>query len=257
MKNFFNFGKNILNSISTRNNVSTQPAFFIKTNYKHRIKSVYFNTEKKEGNNVTYQPDVYPISGLIAKKLGCTYIIDVGCGSGQKLVPLAKNFKIIGIDYGDNITKCKKEYNFGTWISWDFEKMEYLDIAKDVLKSSVIICADVVEHLLDPSNLLKNIKKFLEYSPMCLLSTPERDLVRGPNDFGPPVNPHHVREWNMAELMKLLTSNGFSIAFNGLTASSDKDYKQDTILAALQNSSINGFKELEFLKRKHTTILSQ
>jgi len=200
---------------------------------------------------------VYSIAELIAKKFDCTSIIDVGCGSGQKLVPLAKNFKIIGFDYGDNIKRCKKEYSFGTWISWDFEKSEYLDISNDILKSSVIICADVIEHLIDPSNLLKNIKKFLEYSPMCLLSTPERDLVRGTNDFGPPLNSHHVREWNMEELMKLLSSHSINIAFKALTANNDKDYKQHTILAGLQNRLIDDFKELKFLEREHTTILSQ
>jgi hypothetical protein len=56
------------------------------------------------------------------------------------------------------------------------------------------------------------------------MSTPERDLVRGPDDLGPPGNPHHVREWNLAELERLLTWAGLQVLFIGLTASNDDGY---------------------------------
>jgi hypothetical protein len=32
-----------------------------------------------------------------------------------------------------------------------------------------------------------------------IISTPERDAVAGKNDYGPPRNTAHYREWNVAE----------------------------------------------------------
>ncbi|MFC1791945.1 hypothetical protein ACFL0I_05750, partial [Gemmatimonadota bacterium] len=44
-----------------------------------------------------------------------------------------------------------------------------------------------------------------------LLSTPERDLRRGPDDMGPPGNPAHIREWNQEELRQYLESQGLTV----------------------------------------------
>jgi hypothetical protein len=43
-----------------------------------------------------------------------------------------------------------------------------------------------------------------------VISTPERDIVRGGNDFGPPENPAHYREWNGTEFMNY-TSKWFDV----------------------------------------------
>ena len=37
-----------------------------------------------------------------------------------------------------------------------------------------------------------------------IFSTPNRDVVRGPDDMGPPIYPPHVREFNAGELYWIL-----------------------------------------------------
>ena len=172
----------------------------------------------------------------MGKKLECKYIIDIGCGNAQKLVNLYPEFEIIGIDFEDNITQCKNKYDFGTWIENDLEQPNVLNFSQEVLNNSILICADVIEHLVNPSYLLKNLKKLLDFSPLCLISTPERDFFSVGNDFGPSLNPYHVREWNSKEFKNLLHNCDFNVAFMGLTISNTKENKKGHILAGLENN---------------------
>jgi hypothetical protein len=70
-----------------------------------------------------------------------------------------------------------------------------------------------------------------------LVSTPERDLVRGVQDEGPPANPHHVREWNRTEFGSMLRFMNAPIEFMGLTCNNDRDLAKRTILAVLGRDS--------------------
>lgn len=204
--------------------------FCIKDGYKSRVDPLYFMDRVED---VTYQPDVYLFASYLAEKLGCQYVIDFGCGNARKLVEFLSSFKVIGIDIGPNIEYCRETYPMGWWIECDLEQPEGLSFSKEMLERAVLVCADVIEHLVNPVPLLGKLREFLRYSPVCLLSTPERDLVRGPIDYGPPANPCHVREWNLSKLEELLQSLGFNIEFIGLTVSNDRDWEKKTILAVL------------------------
>jgi hypothetical protein len=58
---------------------------------------------------------------------------------------------------------------------------------------------------------MERIKDCAHKKSVIFISTPERDLVRGFDSFGPPANPLHVREWNQLELAKYVSSKGFKI----------------------------------------------
>jgi SAM-dependent methyltransferase len=75
----------------------------------------------------------------------------------------------------------------------------------------LIICADVIEHLVDPDVVLRWIRLFSKPTSRIVLSTPERDLRRGRRSLGPPENLGHVREWNSREFCAYLDSRGFDI----------------------------------------------
>jgi len=208
--------------------------FFIKEGYKIRNNPEYF-LDVTPG--ITYQPHVYPFAGYLAYMFGCEYIIDFGCGTASKLVKLSPPFKIIGIDIGNNIHFCQRNYPTHTWIECDLENPGILNFPEELLKKAVLVCSDVIEHLRNPLPLLQKLKDFLDFSPVCILTTPERDLIYGPDHFGPPLNPCHVREWNMAELRNLLSFVGFNIEFMGLTLNNDKDNEKKTIMAILGNNN--------------------
>jgi len=211
--------------------VSTPEWLCIKSGYRSRQSPDYFY----DGQNqvVSYQPDVYPFAGYLAERFGCRYIIDVGCGTADKLVALYPRFEVIGIDFESNIDRCRQAYSFGQWLEVDLERPAQPSIAESVLAQAVIVCADVLEHLVDPTHVLALLRRWLDIAPIALLSTPERDLVRGPDHIGPPPNPSHVREWNLAEAERLLVSAAVNVEFIGLTASNDIGFEKKTILAVI------------------------
>jgi len=214
-------------------------SFFIKSDYVSRSHPSYFVDNLADLKGITHQPHVYPFAAFLARKFGCSHIIDVGCGSAKKLIKLHPEFEIIGIDIETNIEYCRNEYDFGEWIEFDLEQPKSLTISDKVLQESTIICSDVIEHLVNPSNMLTILKNWMSYAPVCLLTTPERDLGRGENDNGPPANPHHVREWNMKELEQFLHSFAFQLLFVGLTANNDQEFfKKTTMVIIEKNRSV-------------------
>lgn len=75
----------------------------------------------------------------------------------------------------------------------------------------VIVCADVIEHMDNPDVLLEIIRRHSNNSSTIVISTPERDNIRGLDHFGPPPNPTHVREWNQGELVGYFKKQGFKV----------------------------------------------
>jgi glycosyltransferase involved in cell wall biosynthesis len=92
----------------------------------------------------------------------------------------------------------------------------------------------VIEHVVDPAGLLTALRRLAKRAVAVLVSTPERVLVRGAEDLGPPANSAHVREWSLRELVALLGAAGLSPTFKGLTANNSRDRMKRTSLAIIE-----------------------
>ena len=200
--------------------------YYIKSGYNPRENPEYFDDIIK---GVTYQPQVYDLAFLLAKKSNAKYIIDIGSGSGIKLKKFEDDFQVIAVDYGKNIKILKKNLTKAKVLSWNLEK-GLPKISNRILNQSIIICADVLEHLIEPNLLLKSLSEISLRCLFILISTPDRDRCRGINDFGPPLNPSHVREWNIQEFRNMLTRYGFKGFLSGYTVDNDIDLKKTTII---------------------------
>lgn len=124
------------------------------------------------------------------KKNNFRKIIDVGCGSGYKLVQILKEFDTTGIEVAPTYTWLIKKYPEKKWLQFDKTN-------PSELHCDAAICSDVIEHVEDPDQLLKFLAS-INFQKL-IISTPERDLVAGKKDFGPPRNTAHYREWNSIE----------------------------------------------------------
>ena len=204
--------------------------YFLPSGYRSRERPAYDYEHRDDG--IVYQPNVYADAARIAERLGSPRIIDVGCGNGEKLVALYPRFEIVGIDHGENLLRCRERFPFGTWLEHDLDSAKPLPLSDDVA-GSVLICADVIEHLRYPERLLRNLRVALGRAHATLISTPERDLTWGTGHMGPPPNPAHVREWALNEFAALLAAHSFEQGFIGLTRSSNTRTLQNTILAVV------------------------
>ena len=180
---------NIMNYISNNN-----PNHHIDINYKD------------EG-----QKEVYLFCREFMKKNSLKNVVDVGCGSAYKLINILNEFNTIGIETEPCYTYLKEKYPNLKWLlSGEMEKS--FITYKELNNIDVVICSDVIEHIVNPDNLIEYLKSLK--SKYYIISTPCREIlcnhVKFSNNYkkswnGPPINMCHVREWTMKEFKQYIS----------------------------------------------------
>lgn len=138
------------------------------------------------------QEEVYKFARIITNHFKINSIADVGCGCAFKLLKYFEEVDTIGYDVYQNIEWLKKVYPNREW--------QVSNTAMMPQSVDLVISADVIEHVLNPAELINWI---LKMDPKyIIISTPDRDkLVTKLNraELGPPGNSLHIREWNYKE----------------------------------------------------------
>ncbi len=181
----------------------------IKQNYNHRKEYVQLDKTDLDSSD-EFQKEVYQYARSLLNEHKLKTILDIGTGSGYKLVNNFRDKKFVGLDLEPNLSFLKKKYPLFDWRLSDFNK-------PPEGKFDLIICSDVIEHLLNPDELLEFIKK-IDFE-FLVLSTPERSVIQelqrsfgwDVKESGPPCNVHHIREWSQEELKMYIESNGFVV----------------------------------------------
>ncbi|MBK5208342.1 MAG: methyltransferase domain-containing protein [Flavobacteriaceae bacterium] len=167
----------------------------IKRGYIHKSKYHYFDDT---ANTDSWQLEVYTKAKDYAEKENLHSIIDFGCGSAYKLIKYFNNYETTGIDLSPTYEFLKEKYPDGHWLKFG-------DFDMESLSADIVICSDVIEHVLDPDDLLNNIKKIKDVKYI-FISTPDRNLNPS-KKFGPPFNPSHIREWTFEELNEYVSAH--------------------------------------------------
>jgi 2-polyprenyl-3-methyl-5-hydroxy-6-metoxy-1,4-benzoquinol methylase len=211
--------------------------YFIKAGYATRSQPEY--ADEPGDSDVIHQPDVYSDAADLASRLHVIRIVDIGCGNGQKLAALYPRFETIGIDFGENLARCRDRYSFGSWREHNLDTGGHLPLIAEEINGSLLIASDVIEHLHSPENLLSEIRRCLDAgASAAVISTPERDLSYGVHHFGPPPNPCHIREWAVDEFKALLAAYGFHRGTMTMTRSDTSRSDRSNILATLLNERV-------------------
>lgn len=157
----------------------------IKENYTIRENNLLFDDSH---NSDKWQYEVYQLAYTISKIISKMPVLDIGCGSGYKLINIFKDFKTIGIELEEFYPALLEKYPKNKWLIKTDEPPEG--------NFGIVILADVIEHILNPDEILEYIKK-IDFRYL-IISTPNRDDESLSQD-GPPNNPAHVREWSFQE----------------------------------------------------------
>lgn len=162
----------------------------------------------------SYQFYVYRYAADLLGKMCLPSLIDIGCGypikAATMLTPLCA--KAVVADQPTLIDVVRRDFGNLDFLGINLEKPN-LDLGE---KFDVVVCADVLEHLLDPDPCMEFIARHLSSDGIAILSTPERDIIRGPNCFESR-KPEHIREWNRAEFARFVETRGFRIINHVLT----------------------------------------
>lgn len=209
---------------------------YLTCGYAQRTEPEYFVDDDSSG--ITWQPDVYPETLALARAHDRNVIIDLGCGRARKLVTLHEqhsDLELIGIDFGPNIEWCRRYLRVGQWLEVDLETATSMPLEPRVIARSVVVCSDVLEHLIDPRPTIRLICWLLgRGAARAVLSTPARNKRAGARHLGPPLNSSHVREWTQGELRMFLASFPVEIERFELTRSDDSDGGLTTQLVVLK-----------------------
>lgn len=171
----------------------SESEYYIKKGYKHRKEyRFYDSTQTIE----VYQKEVYEFTKKLMQENDYSLVVDLGCGKGEKLIKYLGAFHTIGIEVSPTYKYLQETYPDKEWVL--AKEREYYDCSSDI-----ILCADVIEHVINPDVLIEQIKNIKNWKHL-VISTPERNIIRGCNDWGPPKNPHHIREWDGWEFRKYI-----------------------------------------------------
>jgi len=155
-----------------------------------------------------FQHYVYMWAASMVRRGRLASVLDVGCGPGTKLgrwiSPLCSD--ITCLDQQTALEVVKQRVPRAATVECDLEwPPETLGRTFDL-----IICADVLEHLLDPDPVMELIRASSHASTRILLSTPERRRERGRACMRSD-NPEHVREWADDEFAMYVESRGLAL----------------------------------------------
>jgi 2-polyprenyl-3-methyl-5-hydroxy-6-metoxy-1,4-benzoquinol methylase len=109
--------------------------------------------------------------GLIPPNIN-NRILELGAGSGDTLVEIKKQNlaqEVVGVELMNLNDSQQKNPEIDRLIIGNIEKTD-LDLPENYF--DVIICGDVLEHLIDPWNVLKKLHKHLKQNGMIIVSIP-------------------------------------------------------------------------------------
>lgn len=159
-----------------------------------------------------YQYDVYRIAAELMRAPGVASVLDVGSGPPAKLASLLPGKPLIVhlVDQAQTAPLAARLLPSAVFTALDLEKAA-LELGR---RFDLVIFSDVIEHLRDPDPCLQFIRRHLAPEGTLLVSTPERDILRG-RDCRDCPHPSHVREWNGAEFARFLESRDWRLLGRG------------------------------------------
>ena len=161
----------------------------------------------------SYQYYVYKRAAKLAAQMDHCSFVDIGCGYPRKakelILPTTNDITLVDQPSMKDLVEER------------FPEMRFVPLNLQEIDASLntrydcVICADVIEHLLDPDPLLAFIRRVLSSDGVAVISTPERDMQRGPNCLSSPIA-EHVREWNAQEFIEYLSVSGLEVLEHSL-----------------------------------------
>lgn len=171
--------------------LGTRRNFFIHDGYETRMDAAAFDDTPFQDE---FQKEIYEYARKVVNDYGLVSVLDIGCGSGFKLIANFFDLPTVGLDFAPTVEFLKRRWPGRAWYTpEEFVSLPHLTFPI----ADLVICSDVIEHVQNPDELMEFIQK--TQAETIILSTPERDELCLGTHNGPPKNIHHVREWNFSQ----------------------------------------------------------
>lgn len=122
---------------------------------------------------------VYPLVDVLMAERDGGSIIDVGCGTGGTVAPLARRYKALGIDAAvEAIESARRRYPWCTFRVGAVPK----DIADVTNRATIYLMMDVLEHVEDDRALLADLVSVTKPGAHILVTVPADMALWSPHD---------------------------------------------------------------------------
>lgn len=102
-------------------------------------------------------------------------LLDVGCGGGLACVPMLKSgLKVTGLDANEHNIKAANSHAERNKFVIEYINITVEEHIKSGKKYDVVLCLEVIEHVANPAEFVKNISKLVEPGGVVIFSTINR-----------------------------------------------------------------------------------
>ncbi|NKY44600.1 class I SAM-dependent methyltransferase [Nocardia cerradoensis] len=142
----------------------------------------------------------------LLERCGGATVLEAGSGEGYGANMIADvATRVIGLDYDTSAV----EHVRAAYPRVEMIQGNLADLPLDDASVDVVVNFQVIEHLWDQGQFLRECLRVLRPGGQLLISTPNRITFSPGRDT--PLNPFHTRELNAAELAELLEQAGFRV----------------------------------------------
>ncbi len=134
---------------------------------------------------------------FVASELSNGHVLDWGCNNGYGTQILAEKASVIGIDVSDRLVNDARRRN----PSITFEQIDGIRTNFSTHSFDAVVMLQVLEHLPEPIEVLREIRRILRPDGRLYVSTPNEAARLAGEE---PWNPFHVAEYDAARCRKLL-----------------------------------------------------
>lgn len=191
--------------------------FCLPTTYRQQVQACsrdaglgehQYWTDERIRTSAVYQWHVYRWAAKLVRARGLRSVLDIGCGPGTKLAehiaPVCDDIE--GFDQPAGVAAAERLGSPGVYRSVDLESADI----QAHRTFDLVLCADVIEHLVDPDPMLDLILRMCHRGSLVLFSTPDRARLHGRACMAS-YKAEHVREWASPEFRRYLTLRAFRI----------------------------------------------
>ena len=132
-------------------------------------------------------------------------VLEAGCGEGYGAELISRVARrVIALDYDEaTVAHVRARYPQVEVMHGNLAQLPLPDASVDV-----VVNFQVIEHLWDQAQFVRECARVLRSSGLLMVSTPNRITFSPGRDT--PINPFHIRELNAEELTELLGEAGFA-----------------------------------------------
>jgi len=169
-----------------------------------RVSDSYFEPTENDPRFVRFYKD---LEELLKEHVSGRQILDVGCGDGTFLLTLSNDWSKHGVEPSVSGARLARKRNLDVLCAT-------LDTTPNAYEVDLISALDVIEHVVDPNNFVKSLKRHLRKGGVVLLLT--GDASAYPARIAGPQWSYlrwcgHISVFSQAGLRRLLESHGFEV----------------------------------------------